>query len=212
MPSPNIACEFVDLVISQTNKVIKTSSDYGETWTEQPFSYPLCIVNVSGGVTTSFAKDSNGNDMIFNGACFVGHHAVIYPNVKVLIPDGLNANGSLKSTNVIRNSLYIRELGQGKFKLWCMNTGSIWSAGFMGEVNNISDVPLTNGIYYVKNQNVNIQVYNNTLSVYSGSSCADYTYNGSTVTDFTIRQPVRMATVEMVNNALGDIETLLAAI
>ena len=164
------------------------STRWSEDW---GVAYPICLIEVSSGIA-SFAKDSNGNDMIFNGACFVGHHVVVYPNVKALIPNGFNADGSYKNIEINRNNLYIRELSWGNFiKLWCMSTGSIWSAVFNQEVNDVEDIPNVNGIYYVKNLNKNIQMYNNEKTEYTGTPFISYTYTyDNIVTDFAIQQPL----------------------
>lgn len=84
-------------------------------WSAQS-KYPLGIIERKNNIW-SFAKDSNGNDMIFNGAGFVGHHAFIYPGVKALIPNGFNEDGSYKTIEATTNSLSIHEmvLGTGAY-------------------------------------------------------------------------------------------------
>ena len=87
----------------------RSISSWNENWA---ICYPICIVEKSD-YGWSFAKDSNGNDMIFNGAGFIEHHAFIYPNVKALIPNGFNSDGSLKTIEATTNSLSILEMALG---------------------------------------------------------------------------------------------------
>lgn len=56
------------------------------------YSFPVAIVTMSGasGVTSI--------DQIFNGFGFIGSTLFVLPGVKGLIPNGRNANGTLKST------------------------------------------------------------------------------------------------------------------
>ena len=160
----------------------------GSSWVKKDASYPLCVLEKdSSGV--HFAKDSNGNDMIFNGAGFIGHHAFVYPGVKALIPNGFNSDDSYRNIEINRNTLYIRELPLGTQEVFIINNNSVWTAQYKGEVNDINDIPNVNGIYYVKNLNKNIQMYNNEKTEYTGTPFISYTYD-NIVTDFTIRQPL----------------------
>lgn len=55
------------------------------------YSFPLAIVTVSGGTVTSI-------DKVFNGFGYIGSTVFALPDVKGLIPNGLNIDGSVKST------------------------------------------------------------------------------------------------------------------
>lgn len=177
--------------------------------------FPFALINVTNGIP-SFAKDSNGNDMIFNGAGFIGHHAFVYPNVKALLPDGFNDDGSLKSIGENENALRIVEIqGIRGFFAFSGATGTVVRRPSCFEVNNLDELYAKNlqGFYYVKSINQSYSWGGGSGALYPGIMVfIGFSYDGTTVTDFTIRQPVRMATVEMLNSALGDIETLLATV
>lgn len=166
------------------------------TWNENG-SYPLAIVNVVNGVP-SFAKDSHGNDMIFNGAGFIGHHAFVYPNVKGLISQEKETDGRLKSINQKLSGLYITELSTTNNVLMINSYLARFAhANYGGEVDSMDELPNLTPLYYVKNRNRMVKGSNK--NTYNGVILADCTYDGTTVTDFTIRQPVRLATTEMLD-------------
>ena len=54
------------------------------------FALPLCIVTVSNGAISSI-------DQIFNGFGFIGDTVFVLPGVKAVVPDGRNADGTLKN-------------------------------------------------------------------------------------------------------------------
>lgn len=173
-------------------------------------TYPLCIIDIVSNVA-SFAKDSNGNDMIFNGAGFVGHHSFTLPNVKALVPEGFNADGSLKSTLRTINAVVIVEMDTGTIdgikrglNIVSYSGSGIYAGGWGGSVKDISDIPVNTGTQWYIERN-NIAVKANDLSQYLGTQWVTFSYNGSVVTDFTIRQPVRVATAEILSNLLSSI-------
>lgn len=206
-----------------TDKVIYQWNPDTSQWESTTTCYPLGIVEIdSQGAITGFAKDSNGNDMIFNGAGFIGHHAVIYPNVKALYANRFNADGSLASGFITNNSLVILEMATGQaytgynrcIGLSDSSTDGIWKWRGYKEVDTPSD--LTTQDYmrqYVKSTN-KIEIYagssylSDAQGYYRSVKFIEYNYDGSTVTDFTIRQPVRTATVEMLKDKQNDLTTV----
>ena len=180
-------------------------------WSDRNVTYPFCLVNVENGVA-SFAKDSDGNDMIFNGACFVGHHAAVYPNIKELISDGFNKDGSLKSTLGISNSLSIIELSgtapDGYDRNIYTTNGRSWGQFTANEVNDVSELSSNSVLYsYVKNKNKFYHISSNAPTAAARFCLVKFIVSGSTVTDFTIRQPVRLATTEMLNKVQDQVAT-----
>lgn len=170
------------------------------TWSKKNFSYPLAIVNVDSNGVATFAKDSNGHDMIFNGMGFIGTCLFVFPNIKVLLPNGFNADGSLQSIEVITNSVSLNN-----------RTGAREESYFiLNRYNNISvSATISSGnAYYDKEKNL---FYNNGYGAYT-PLLSFSTKMGGKIDKFAIRQPVRTATVEMLDKTLGDVETLLAAI
>ena len=155
--------------------------------------YPFAIINVENGVP-SFAKDSNGNDMIFNGAGFIGHHAFVYPGVKVLIADGFNADGSLKSIEYTLNSLNIEEMATVYPNIFIRNFGSSNTLNVRGYhiVNTYDEINIQSfHHYYVKSENKMYRAMSSTtLSEYGSVNIVNVEFNGTTFTDFAIQQPL----------------------
>ena len=75
-----------------TNNLMKTSQNGGQTWSSGD-SFPLCIFTVSSGAISSI-------DQVFNGFGYIGSTIFALPGVKGLIPNGRNADGSLKSIEI----------------------------------------------------------------------------------------------------------------
>lgn len=71
------------------NNKIKTTSNTGSTWTDG-YSLPLALVTSNGSSWTSIYQ-------VFNGFGYIGSTVFALPNVKGLIPNGRNADGSLKN-------------------------------------------------------------------------------------------------------------------
>lgn len=164
-------------------------------WTVWNVVYPLCIIEASDGAV-SFAKDSNGNDMIFNGACFVGHHAVVYPNIKVLIPNGINDDGSLASINVLKQSLEIIDLGTNtSFSLLFRPAGTIQRVLYQSHDKKSELQNVTATIQYVAETNSD-WIYSNGVFTEQFDNNARLLFinysidSNSIVTNFTIQQPL----------------------
>lgn len=80
-----------------TNNIIKYTTDNGTTYSGK-YSFPLCIAISSGTAWLNI-------DQIFNGFGYIGSTVFALPGVKGLIPDGRNADGSLKSIEVTVNNV-----------------------------------------------------------------------------------------------------------
>lgn len=72
-----------------TNNVIKLTSDGGSTW-DSGWSFPFCIIHDASGAVFL--------DQTFNGFGYIGSTVFALPGVKGLIPNGRNADGTLKNT------------------------------------------------------------------------------------------------------------------
>lgn len=187
-----------------------TNSNWIDDWA---VAYPICAVEVDSLGNASFAKDSNGNDMIFNGAGFIGHHAFIYPNVKVLAANGFNADGSLNNKSFLTSSLIITELNRGRDTLSVYDSSNVSMRNYLGEFNSYDDLPVPGSglnIAYVKNDNSFYFYSNNIWSLMKGhyTNIVHFSINSSNiVTDFTIRQPIRLATTEMLDKVQDQVDT-----
>ena len=85
-------------------------------------SFPIGIATVSGGVITSI-------DQVFNGFSYIGNTVFALPGVKGLIPNGRNADGSLKNTEFATTSVltYTRTTGYSNYSL-ILNSSAVSNA------------------------------------------------------------------------------------
>ena len=150
-------------------------------------SYPLCAFKTVGGVTTEFVKDSNGNDMIFNGAGFVGTTLFVYPNIKGLIPNGFNEDGSLKSIEFTTNSVSLNTRSGARDESYIIinQNASI----------SVSATISSGNAFYDEEKNL---FYNNGYGTYT-PILSFSTLTGGKIDKFAIYQPVRLATTEMLD-------------
>ena len=72
-----------------TNNAVKSTTNSGSTW-NSGWSLPLALISRSGGLLTNVKN-------IFNGFGYIGSTVFALPGVKVLVPNGRNDDGSLKS-------------------------------------------------------------------------------------------------------------------
>ena len=79
------------------NNLVKYTSDSGSTWTSG-YSLPIGITGSDGSSITSI-------DQIFNGFGYIGSTVFALPGVKGLIPDGRNADGTLKNIAFTINTI-----------------------------------------------------------------------------------------------------------
>lgn len=205
---------------NSNDKYAYSSSASGWNTTPWNVAYPLAILQTDGNGNLSFAKDSNGNDMIFNGAGFIGHHAFRLPNVSGYTGEGFTSGGKLNSNFYSPKNLIIQEM---------VSTNPSYDKKVIGfqsatrmnyiEVDTVAESPAhqhISWIYtYVKEQN-NMWVWTGTVLVKQHESpLVYYNYNGTTVTDFAIRQPyqgARNLLTDDLYKQIGDVETLLATV
>ena len=200
-----------DMFYLTTDKSIYFWSATGE-WQNRTESnnacYPLCIIEMKSGVA-SFAKDSNGNDMIFNSSGFIGHHAFIYPNSRLILrPNGFNEDGSLASIVIKNSALRVIEM-LSKTNCWIAAelSGSLSNWSTYETVKHYSDADFTraNVRYYVEDKNRILFQHSNVISEAAQTPLLKYTSDGTIVTDFTIRQPIRLVTTEMLDEITNNI-------
>lgn len=85
----------------KTNENRMYSIGNNATIEDSGFSFPIArVIQGSDGVTKSI-------DQVFNGFGYIGSTVFALPGVKGLIPNGRNADGSLKSIEVVQNSVKI---------------------------------------------------------------------------------------------------------
>ena len=74
-----------------TNNFIKWTNNFGSSWVSGN-SFPLSICS------STQANNWTSIDQVFNGFGYIGSTVFVLPGVKGLIPNGRNADGSLKNT------------------------------------------------------------------------------------------------------------------
>ena len=79
------------------NNLVKQTNNSGSTWTSG-FSLPFAMVTITSAGIQSI-------DQVFNGFGYIGSTVFALPGVKGLIPDGRNADGSLKNIEVTVNNV-----------------------------------------------------------------------------------------------------------
>lgn len=137
--------------------------------------YPLCLIDVDSNGVASFAKDSNGNDIIFNGFGFVGQTKYILPGVKILLSAGKYNDGTNRNINYTNNSLQLSTSGGTYLRRIFMREGALQIT--------------TNAFYYDNSTNLWYDQVDNPIN----GGCAYLgdcdTFNG-VVTNFTINPPL----------------------
>lgn len=83
--------------------MIKNTNDSGSTW-ESQLSFPIAKITLSSGTVTSI-------DQVFNGCGYIGSSRFYLPGVKGLIPDGRNADGTLKTQEYTVPNVSVYTLG-----------------------------------------------------------------------------------------------------
>ena len=185
-----------------TNNIIKRWN--GSSWTSG-HSFPIAIFTVVNGQITRINK-------VIEGVGYIGHHAYVLPDILCLVPYGLNTDGTLKSITTTSN-LRIVELIAGDPSIG--KTRAISNIGYWNsycEVDTYADADFTIPWvrYYIKNEN-KIYTYNGTdIITISEAPLAFYYYNSTSdqVTTFDVRQPIRVATTEMLDNVIAEIAEL----
>ena len=110
------------LWLDTPNNVIKYTSDSGATWNNTTYGLPIAICTPSSGSWVSI-------DKVFNGFGYIASTVFVLPGVKGLIPDGRNADGTLKNIEYTQNSVafYTGSSGlNGEYNIVSETGGSVY--------------------------------------------------------------------------------------
>lgn len=88
-----------------TNNVLNNYGSDSST-VSLTFAFPVCIITVSGGAISSI-------DQVFNGFGYIGSTVFALPGIKGLIPNGRNADGTLKNAILTTDSVLTLAVGTG---------------------------------------------------------------------------------------------------
>lgn len=78
----------------------------GGTLKDRGITLPIALVTVNNGTVTSI-------DQVFNGFGYIGSTVFALPGIKGLIPNGRNADGTLKNTSFSTTSVLLVQAGTG---------------------------------------------------------------------------------------------------
>ena len=84
-------------------------------WIAWPVALPIAIISITDGVITSI-------DQVFNGFGYIGSTVFALPGVKGLIPNGRNADGSLKNIEFTTSTLLTRTGSAAAVSNWVYGT------------------------------------------------------------------------------------------
>lgn len=151
-----------------TNNLIKRTRDTGSTWTSEA-SFPICLFTITNGTGVTSINQT------FNGFGFIGSTIFALPNVKGLIPNGRNADGSLKNTEFTTSEVTIlSESSADGTRYYGINAS--------GEVNRTGFV--TDCIY---NEPENVIERYTDGSIYNIAICGTYTITSGRITSMFIK-------------------------
>lgn len=181
--------------IPSENKIYRWTEGEWHNW---PVAYPICEVSVINGAA-NFKQDSNSNDIIFNGACYVGHHVVVYPNIIALEPAGIIDNGNLNSIISKQQSLTILNITSDIRVVGTNSTGgaSVWS--YYHIVDNINNYTWPYSGDRVYDSSTNKMHALNASAVRHVTPLLYCTKSGDFLTKFDVIKPIRAATVDMLD-------------
>ena len=117
------------------NNYVKFTNDSGANWYNA--SFPLLTGSPLNTISDSQPINGwvNGVTQVFNGFGYIGGCTFILPGVKVLIPDGFNEDGTLKSKTEVHDevtidnsNVAITTVSVGEGKVWRRN--SFYTEGF----------------------------------------------------------------------------------
>lgn len=90
------------------NNVFKQTTDSGSTWTTLNTTLPIAIFHTTSG--------SIDKVEVFNGFGYIGSTIFALPGVKILIPQGRNADGTLKNkAHTVSSIMYYTYTGTGTY-------------------------------------------------------------------------------------------------
>ena len=141
------------------------------------YALPLCIITVSSNAISSI-------DQVFNGFGFIGDRIFVLPGVKIAIPNGRNADGTLK--NKIETVPTVRTTNQIHTSAYMLNAAGITPAPNIRYAEQTTQPSFANGNWYNPDTNFMYNISSGAVTT-SNSMCALYvetttgSYGGSIV-------------------------------
>ena len=177
------------------NNIIKQSTDSGATWNSGEFSLPIAKTNLN--------TEGMQITQIFNGMGYIGSTIWVNKGVKVLIPNGRNADGTLNNIEYVVPSDITADMNisySGNMTLQLTNTGTISRRQSVQvfTVQKYEDLPtpatglivyclvVERNKYYTTNNGSDYQEMQGVTFI------ADFVTNTTSITSLTPYQPVEL--------------------
>jgi len=167
---------------------------YDTDWSSMDFSLPIgiCSVSSTNGITSI--------DQIFNGFGYIGSTVYTLPGVKGLIPDGRNADGSLKNIEfTTSNVLTSTQEFTGWNGKWSLYLNASNTRYHPTELEYISDTKptgvYTQTAYWYSSSDNKLYFTQDTGATWTQSNelhCVDYTENNTKITSLTSKTTFRI--------------------
>ena len=171
------------LWLDTNSMTYKYSTDGGSTWTVGDYSLPIALVtmkNVAGEVTSI--------DKVFNGFGYIGSTVFALPGVRGLIPNGRNADGSLRNDEYTFN----------KLTTYTANS----TANFKMYIDKLGAVFFTTQVSYDKDKNLNI-ITSSGVDRYC-CEVGSLSMQAGVISNFSPKLPFRAADMNDVAKLDGD--------
>ena len=167
------------------NKIYVTSNS-GATWTDaSSLSLPIAVITVKNGALSSI-------DQVFNGFGYIGSHAFISPDVKGLVSNGYNDDGTLRNDNLTMTKPVVSLVYSGV--LACGLYNGFGSRPNYYIVDTYEDMVEKNlgGFYYIKETNACYSWAGGSGEKYPGFiPCGTVRVSGGKVQSIDINRPFR---------------------
>lgn len=142
-----------------SNNLIKYTSNSGSSWTSG-YSFPLGIISYGNASFTSI-------DQVFNGFGYMGSTIFALPGVKGLIPNGRNADGSLRNIEFTVDKVLVKTYGSA-------------NGSYVLRISNGNSINATADVDYNEDENL-IYIQN---TVYPSTVVGDVVYSSDVITSF----------------------------
>ena len=157
-----------------TNNLCKYTSNYGSTWISG-MSFPIGVVETDGTKISAIKQ-------VFNGLGYVGSTVFALPGVKGLIPNGRNADGSLKSNVLNITSVKTYTITATTIKAIRITSSGLF--GYQGYIVSDTKPSVYFNMWYNPVENIMYDTGGGTLSVLNATVGGSVEYDGTRITSF----------------------------
>jgi len=172
----------------------------GSVWRPFDATLPLAIVNLDNGVVKSIQQ-------VFNGATYWGHHAFIYSGIRGAAPNGINDNGTVNSSDLIRDDITVYDLTTANITSYnnlfitLGDNNGVWRVVYIDADKESELIRQEGVVQYIYEKNTDYY-WDTATSSYNKTSVIPFievSLKDSVVTYFRIIQPLRLASIEDKN-------------